>query len=239
MVYARMIREASRSTPQTLLELGSGGGNNASHMKKHFRMTLTDLSPRMLALSRTINPECEHITGDMRTLRLRRHFDAVFVHDAICYMRTKPDLLAAMRTVAAHLRPGGIALFAPDDFRDTFRARTAHGGHDAKDTQQGMRFVEWVHDPDPSGSAYAIDYVYLLRNGASLTLGSDRHVHGLFSRAEWRAALRSCGFSVVRMERPAGCSHVILVRKRGQGRGRQPRVRGRSGRKQVTQRAAR
>ena len=73
----------------TLLELGSGGGNNASHLKHRFECTLTDLSPEMLALSRTLNPECEHIEGDMRTLRLERTFDAVFVHDAIAYITTR------------------------------------------------------------------------------------------------------------------------------------------------------
>jgi len=30
---------------QTLLELGSGGGNNASHLKAHFACTLSDVSP--------------------------------------------------------------------------------------------------------------------------------------------------------------------------------------------------
>src|SRR5919109_722694 len=46
--YERAIIEACVRTPETLLELGSGGGNNASHMKRRFRMTLTDLSPDML-----------------------------------------------------------------------------------------------------------------------------------------------------------------------------------------------
>src|SRR5919199_5891659 len=35
----------------TLLELGCGGGNNAVHLKEHLtRVTLTDLSPQMLAV---------------------------------------------------------------------------------------------------------------------------------------------------------------------------------------------
>ena len=69
----------------TLLELGSGGGSLASHLKAHFTMTLTNRSEGMLAVSRTVNPECEHLVGDMRTLRLDRRFDAVLIHDAIMY----------------------------------------------------------------------------------------------------------------------------------------------------------
>jgi trans-aconitate methyltransferase len=81
-----------------VLELGSGGGNNASHLKAHCDLTLIDASDRMLALSRRINPECEHVTGDMRTVRLDRQFDAVFIHDAIDYMVTLDDLRAALTT---------------------------------------------------------------------------------------------------------------------------------------------
>ena len=42
-------------------------------------MTLVDLSDGMLAVSRQLNPECEHHLGDMRTVRLGRTFDAVWV----------------------------------------------------------------------------------------------------------------------------------------------------------------
>ena len=62
----------------TLLELGCGGGSLASHFKRHFMLTLTDRSPSMLAVSRSVNPECEHVVGDMRTLRLGRLFDVVW-----------------------------------------------------------------------------------------------------------------------------------------------------------------
>jgi len=66
-----------------LLELGSGGGNTASHLKALAHLTLTDVAPAMLALSETLNPECQHIDGDMRTLRLGRTFDGVLLHDAV------------------------------------------------------------------------------------------------------------------------------------------------------------
>ena len=50
----------------TLLELGSGGGSLAHHLGHQFKLTLTDLSEGMLAESRAINPEAEHVAGDMR-----------------------------------------------------------------------------------------------------------------------------------------------------------------------------
>jgi hypothetical protein len=37
----------------------------------------------MLEVSRRLNPDCEHPPGDIRSVRLGRTFDVVFVHDAI------------------------------------------------------------------------------------------------------------------------------------------------------------
>ena len=65
-IYRRLLVEAADRPPATVLELGSGGGNNASHLKAHFQLTLVDRSPGMLAVSRELNPECEHVQGDMR-----------------------------------------------------------------------------------------------------------------------------------------------------------------------------
>ncbi|MGB8349201.1 MAG: class I SAM-dependent methyltransferase, partial [Gaiella sp.] len=141
----------------TLLELGSGGGNNASHLKRHFTCTLSDLSPQMLTLSRELNPECDHVLGDMRTLRLGQTFDAVFVHDAIAYMTNESDLADCIGTAFAHTRPGGVALFVPDFTRETFAPGTSHGGHDGTDGRS-LRYLEWSVDPDPSDTTYEVDY---------------------------------------------------------------------------------
>ena len=120
-IYADLLAEACDGPIESLLELGSGGGNNALHMKRRFpRLLLTDVSQGMLAVSRALNPECEHRHGDMRTLRVGRTFDAVFVHDAVCYMTTEADLRRAMETAWVHCRPGGAVLFAPDYVRENF-----------------------------------------------------------------------------------------------------------------------
>jgi SAM-dependent methyltransferase len=176
-----------------VLELGSGGGNNASHLKRHFQLTLVDRSPGMLAVSRALNPECEHVEGDMRDVRLGRTFDAVLVHDAVCYMATETDLRAAMATAYAHCRPGGATLFVPDFVRETWRAGTDHGGHDGGG--RALRYLEWTWDPDPSDTTYLVDFAYLLREAdGSTTVERDRHVEGLFARAEWLRWLEDAGF---------------------------------------------
>src|ERR671921_2525159 len=161
-IYRRLLVEAADRPPETVLELGSGGGNNASHLKAHFRLTLVDLSPGMLEVSRELNPDCEHVQGDMRTVRLDRTFDAVFVHDAVNYMTTEDDLRAALQTVAVHLAPGGVALVAPEATRETFSEATDHGGGEDESGRQA-RYLEWTLPPEQGGTTYTVHYAFMLR----------------------------------------------------------------------------
>lgn len=191
--FHQIFKEAGQKPPHTLLELGSGGGSNAWHLKAFYRMTLVDLAEEMLAVSRALNPECEHLVGDMRTVRLGRLFDAVFIHDAIMYMTTEADLRAALTTAYIHCRPGGVALFVPDHVRDTFTAGTEHGGRDGE--QRGLRYLEWWYDPDERDSTFVDEFVYLLREGRDQVRAEyERHICGLFARADWLAWLGQTGF---------------------------------------------
>jgi SAM-dependent methyltransferase len=192
-IYRRLLVEEAGRPPRTVLELGSGGGNNASHLKAHFELTLVDLSEGMLEVSRELNPECEHVRGDMRTVRLGREFDAVFVHDAVMYMTTAEDLAQVMETAFVHCRSGGVALFAPDRLRESFRTGTDWGGHDGDG--RAARFLEWTWDSDPLDTTFTVDYAYLLREAdGSVRVEHDRHLQGLFPRAAWLGLLAEAGF---------------------------------------------
>jgi trans-aconitate methyltransferase len=74
-VFVRLLRERATREVRTLLDIGCGGGKNAFHLKKHFELTGVDISEAMLSNARTLNPECEFLIGDMRTLDLGREFD--------------------------------------------------------------------------------------------------------------------------------------------------------------------
>ncbi len=209
-IYGDLLEATCRGPVESLLELGCGGGNNALFMKQRFgHLTLTDLSSGMVDVSRNLNPECDHAVGDMRSLRLEKTFDAVFVHDAVCYMTTEDDLRRAIETAYVHCRPGGAALIAPDYVRETFRPDTESGGHDEPvegaqlepgESPRGLRYLAWVWDPDPADTSYLTEYSFLLRErDGSVTSEYERHVEGLFSRETFKGLLAETGFSNVRV----------------------------------------
>jgi hypothetical protein len=213
----RLVEEAAEGSARTLLELGSGGGNNASHLKSRFECTLTDVSREMLAVSEALNPECEHVHGDMRTLRLERAFDVVFAHDALSYLTTEDDLGAAIGTAALHVRRGGIVVLVPDATRETFASGTEHGGHDAPDGRS-LRYLEWTHAPDPpAATTYVVDFVLALRSPSErLRVVHDRHVLGLFPEATWRRLLAEAGLEMRRYSTPDPYAdeHAVFVARR-------------------------
>lgn len=178
----------------TLLELGSGGGHLASHLTGRFAMTLSDLSPEMLAVSRALNPGVEHHESDMRTLRLGRTFDRVLIHDAIMYMVTPADLKAALTTAYTHLRPGGRAVFVPDELADTYEPWTSHGGSESADGR-AMRYLEWSLPLDPATHRADTIYALVMRDADGTVESShDLHATAVFPRALWFELLAEVGF---------------------------------------------
>ena len=155
----------------------------------------------------------------MRTLRLGRTFDAVLVHDAVMYLTTETDLRQAIETAYVHLRPGGVAVFAPDFVKETFKPSTDHGGHDGDG--RGMRYLEWSFDPDPDDTSCITDFTYVFREGdAPPWCEQDRHVVGLFSREVWLRLLGEVGFQatirpLIHSEVETGDVEVFVAVKAG------------------------
>ncbi len=215
-LLARLGPDVARSGA-TLLELGSGGGSLAFHLQR-FELTLTDISSGMLAQNRKLIPRAEHIAGDMRTLRLDRQFDIVLIHDAIMYATTPADLQATLRTATEHCRAGGTIVVLPDYVRETFEPGTDCGGHDATDGR-GLRYLEWRFDPDPADDSYVVDYAFSLREtDGTVAVHHDRHIEGLFARAQWLGWFETAGAPATPSIDPWN-RDVFIARKAGKRTG--------------------
>lgn len=193
-IYASIFKKY-RPNAKTMLELGSGGGNNALYLKKHWEMTLCDLAEGMLEVSRELNPECAHIQGDMRDVRIDQKFDLIFIHDAIMFMTSREDLLKVFETAKAYLNDGGFLLMMPDTVKENFEPETESGGHDREDGKS-MRYLEWTRDKDPNDDIIEVDYLYILDDNGKKEVLHDYCEFGSFSKAVWQELLEQSGFDV-------------------------------------------
>ena len=180
---------------RTLLELGSGGGNNACHLKAHFTCTLSDLSPQMLTLSRRAQPgvrrtswaTCGHSGSAARSTP-----SSSTTRSRTWQPRTTSTTAWSPRSPTRVL--GGVAVFVPDFVRENFQPRTSHGGHDGHDGRS-LRYLEWSIDPDPSDTSYEVDFAVVLREpDQEPRVVLDHHVEGLFPEHTWRYLLDQVGF---------------------------------------------
>lgn len=177
-----------------LLELGAGGGHTLTHLRDTFDCVAVDLSEPMLANCRRLNPEVETIVGDMRSVRLGRTFDAVLIHDAIDYLLSEAELRRTFDTVAAHLRPGGVALIAPTYTRETFAEHeTEADQHADADTGRVLTYFQYVHDPDPADTTFELILVYVINDAGHVRIEHDRHTCGLFDEPTWLRLMRDAG----------------------------------------------
>jgi SAM-dependent methyltransferase len=194
--YLAAVLSSTAAIPvHDVLDLGSGGGHVALHLRDRFTLTLADISEDMLVTSRRLNQPCRHVRGDMRTMRLEQDFDAVLAHDAIDYVTTQDDLAMVIATAYAHCRPGGIAVFVPDYVKDDFRALTGGGGGGDDGTGRQATFREHTWDPDPADDWVQAEYEFILRaTDGTVEVIKETHRLGAFSRQAWLDLLTSAGF---------------------------------------------
>src|SRR5262245_66199932 len=118
-----------------------------------------------------------------RHLALPTRFDVVLAQDATGYMTSVEDLRATIATASRHLRPGGVAIFIPDDVKDTFEESSTCGGYSTGDGR-ALRSLEWSYDPDPADTTIVVEFVLVIREpGKPTRVELDTHAAGLFDRA--------------------------------------------------------
>jgi len=106
---------------RSILELGSGTGKHALLLgQKGFSVYGVERSQEMLKIARqhaanhsdVLPSNLRFFQGDIRTIRLQKHFDVVIsLFHVISYQTTNDDVTAAFRTAREHLNPGGIFIF--------------------------------------------------------------------------------------------------------------------------------
>jgi len=194
--YRRLIGKHSKIEVKTLLDLGCGGGHNDFTLKRYFEITGVDVSSQMLEGAKKLNPEVTYLSGDMRSVRLGKTFDAVTIFDSISYMLTVEELHAAFQTAYVHLNPGGVFLtYMEEETPERFtQNKTTVSTH----TKGGVEItlIENQYDPDPRDTTFEATFIFLIRRGGDLAIEADRHLLGIFPLETWTDLLKEAGFDV-------------------------------------------
>lgn len=105
------------TSPASILDIGCGTGNHSLLLAERGNtMTGVDLSQSMLQLGRKKASEkglsIETHVADMAHFKIDKTFDvAVCMFAALCYQTTNKSLSDTLKTIASHLKQGGVFMF--------------------------------------------------------------------------------------------------------------------------------
>ena len=138
----QVIHRYGVGTVRRILDLGCGTGGHAIPLAaRGYDVTGVDRSAEMLRHARAKEEKAKvsvrWIEADVRSIEIGERFDAVLLMFAVLsYQSSNDDVLATLRTVRRHLRPGGLVVFdvwygpgvLTDRPADRIKSVTALGG---------------------------------------------------------------------------------------------------------------
>jgi SAM-dependent methyltransferase len=177
-----------------VLDVGCGTGKSfLPLLARGYDVSACDVSPRMVERARRKLGDADAervVVADMRALPWRGAFDLVTcLDDGLNYLLTEPDLVAALRSMAGALRPGGLAVFDVNTLR-TYRETFA----EAFAVESGHTVFEWrgegSGDPAPGDVCSAVLDV---RVAGGRLRATSRHTQRHHPRQAVEAACRRAG----------------------------------------------
>ena len=152
-----------------------------------------DLDAGLLTVARKKHPNIRFHQGDMLNFELSRQFDAIVcLFSSIAYVKTKPRLGKALKTLTRHLLPGGVLVIEP-----WFSPKQWH---------PGRTYITQVSKPDlkivrmslsrQRGRLSLIEFQYLVGTPKGIEHSVEIHELGLFTHAEYMEAFKSAGLTV-------------------------------------------
>lgn len=177
-----------------LLVLACGTGGHIPFFMDDYNVSGLDLSEDMLDIAGKKFPGIRFHLGNLIDFELETDFDAMIcLYGSIGFVKTVDNLRASMKRIAAHLRPGGLALITPwstmEEFHDLIVADTA----DRPDLK--IARMEQVRLKEPK--VVEVTFHHLLGKNNEVTYHRQSMEIGLFSRVEYISAMADAGLSVV------------------------------------------
>jgi SAM-dependent methyltransferase len=177
-----------------VLDVACGTGKSfLPLLRRGYRVTACDISAAMVERAREkVHGAAHVVVADMRSLPWVAGFDLITcLNDSINYLLSREALEAALTSMWAALRPGGVLIF---DGNSLGAYRSAFAG--TYDKQDGERHFRWRGEIGPDIAPDSICAATLDVEDCGERI-STRHVQRHWPVAALRAAVSGVGFETV------------------------------------------
>src|SRR6266498_5399613 len=189
----KIIQKYKQSKGKALLDVACGTGAHAGLLSKYYQIEGLDLDPQMLSVARKKHPKIRFHEADMTDFDLGRQFDVIVcLFSSIGYVKTKPRLQKAIKSMSRHLLPGGVLLVEP-----WFTPEQWHVGHIStiEVKKPDIRIFRMSHS-GKKGKISLLGFQYLIGTPKGIQHITEQHEFGLFSDEEYMNAFKKSGLNV-------------------------------------------
>ncbi|OLT49028.1 SAM-dependent methyltransferase [Saccharomonospora sp. CUA-673] len=182
---------AVKPDADSLLDVACGTGAHLARLADHFSVTAGfDLSEGMCDMARRNAPRATITSGDMRTFRAERTYDAVVcMCFSLGYMKDREELEAAVAVMADCLAPGGVVIAEPWWFPENFLDGFVSGGIAEKPGLVVSRVSHTVRE----GNATRMSVNYTVAESRGIRSFAEQELYTLFELDEYLAAFAAAG----------------------------------------------
>jgi len=184
--------QAHRPGARTLLDVACGTGRHLEALRGRYEVEGLDLDANLLSIARGRLPGVPLHEADMTTFELGRRFDVVTcLFSSIAYVRTLDNMRRAVARMAAHLEPGGLLVVEPWFSVESYWTGTITANHvDDPDVK-----ISWMYVSERRDHLSVLDIHYMVGTPAGIESFNEVHEMGLFTPAEYGAAMTDVGLS--------------------------------------------
>lgn len=189
-----VIQKYKRTIKNSLLDVACGTGAHAEVLRKYYKYEGLDIDPAMLKIARAKFLKLKFHRGNMVDFELGKRFDAVVcLFSSIGYVKTRPGMTKAIKTMARHLLPGGVLLvepwFSPVDWKQG-SVRSLHA--ETPDFK-----VARISYSSRKGNTSLLEFHYMVGDIKGVRYFMENHIMGLFTHEEYMGAFGSAGLKTV------------------------------------------
>lgn len=213
--FDRYHRLLSKHRCHRVLEIGCGSGNLASYfLDAGYDYIGMDCADEMLKIARRVAPAARFVGADMRRFGFTRKFDAVVITGrSFTYMTANSDVLSALRSVHAALRPHGLLIFGNFDaaaiftnFSKRLTQKARYGG------RKFVRYSEKCMNLE-TGWTWNWNARYEVAENKGKEVMFDESVLRAFTPDELSLFLRLARFECLSMKKRQDCEIETVARR--------------------------
>ncbi|MBI1794285.1 MAG: class I SAM-dependent methyltransferase [Chloroflexi bacterium] len=192
-----LIKQCKRSDGKSLLDVACGTGNHLAYLQENFDVEGLDNSKEMLDIAQNKFPNLNFHLADMADFEIAHSFDVIAcLFSAIGYAQTFPRLTQTIKTIARHLRPGGVAIiepwFGPGDL-DTGKVHATFVDEpELKIARMNINRVE--------GNISFLDFHYMVATPKGVEYFTETHALWLFTPDQYQKAFEEAELKLIRDE---------------------------------------